>query len=128
MDVTAGAASGVPFSGMLCNIKFRSEILRVCKQKSPLLYLLCPFMWESHPVRSMNRGQSIQVRHGELQPAFSQVVINIHYPHQGGRATKRISPRLLVGMKKYDENVEEDSIQTKTKIRWRKKSKMSHSV
>lgn len=76
---------------------------------------------------SVNGGQSVQVCHGELQPPSPQVVIYVHHTHQGGRATKRISPRLWVGMRKYDENVPQHSTQAKTKTK-NKKSKRPPSI
>lgn len=110
VEVTTGAASGVPFSGILCKMKAAVKFVRVCRHRYCIytcisfgvLFSLCR---QSHPIWSVNGGQSVQVCHGELQPPSPQVVIYVHHPHQGGRATKRISPRLRVGMRKYDENV-----------------------
>lgn len=64
------------------------------------LFSLCR---QPHPIWSVYGGQSVQVRHGELQPAFPQVVIYVHHPRQWGRATECISPRLWVGERTYDE-------------------------
>lgn len=66
-----------------------------------VLFSLCR---QPHPVWSVDGGQSIQVCHWELQTSPPQVVIYVHHPHQGGRATKRISPRLWVGGRSYIEN------------------------
>lgn len=65
-----------------------------------VLFSLCR---QSHPIRSVDGGQSIQVCHGELQTSSSEVVIYVHHPRQRGRATKRISPWLCVEERTHDD-------------------------
>lgn len=94
VEVTAGVASGVPFSGIVCEMK-AAVTCRCCIDAC--FSIRCLIFTLSHPVWSVNGRQSVQVRHGELQPPSPQIVIHVHHAHQGGRAAKRISPRLAVG-------------------------------
>ena len=110
VGVTAGVASAVPFSGILYKKKKKQqwhllqkysveEDIYVCILYG-VLFSLCR---QSHPIRSVDGRQSIQVCHGELQTSSSEVVIYVHHPRQRGRATKRISPWLCVEERTHDD-------------------------
>lgn len=100
-------------------LSFRGSRFPVCSdemkaEENPIsgdcIFLWCrailPLRRQSHPVGRVDGGQSIQIRHGELQTASPQVVVYAHHPRQGGRVTERIGPRLRGrrGEKKNDEN------------------------
>lgn len=95
VESTAGLVSGAPFSGILWKQNVGSIAVRVSITETASHIRVQS--WLTHPVWSVNGGQSVQVCHRELQAALPEVVVHVHHATQRGSAAEGIGPWLQGG-------------------------------